>query len=103
MTNTIKNATLPLEEGDSTMTKKEFAKDELKEFANSDKIYTIKEIREYSGLSQAGFAAKYDIPKRSIENWEGGKRECPLYVTKLLNRVVKDDIKHDLRYSKKEL
>ncbi len=48
-------------------------------------------IRKASGLTQAAFSAKYNIPKRSIENWEGGKSECPEYVLDLLERVVKED------------
>lgn len=52
---------------------------------------TIKEIREYSGLSQQKFAEQYNIPKRSIENWETGIRKCPLYVSQLLERAVKED------------
>ena len=53
---------------------------------------TIKEIREYSGLSQAKFSEKYGIPKRSLENWESGRRKCPDYVTTLLERIVKEDM-----------
>lgn len=53
---------------------------------------TIKEIREYSGLSQAKFSEKYGIPKRSLENWESGIRKCPGYVASLLERAVKADI-----------
>ena len=52
---------------------------------------TIKEIRSLTGLSQAAFAQKYDIPKRSIENWEEGHREPPAYVLKLLERVIMED------------
>lgn len=53
----------------------------------------IKELRILSGLSQQAFSEKYDIPKRSIENWEGGKRNPPEYVISLLERAVKEDIK----------
>ncbi|MBR1445210.1 MAG: helix-turn-helix domain-containing protein [Firmicutes bacterium] len=56
---------------------------------------TIKEIRKLTNLSQADFAHKYDIPKRTIENWETenekNKRECPPYVAKMLERLVKID------------
>ena len=52
---------------------------------------TIKEIRELTDLSQAKFAAKYQIPQRNIERWETGKRKCPDYVCSLLERVVKED------------
>lgn len=51
------------------------------------------EIRALSGLTQQAFSEKYGIPKRSIENWEGGKRNPPAYVISLLERVVKEDIK----------
>ena len=42
-----------------------------------------------SGLSQQAFSEKYSIPKRSIENWETGKRVPPIYLLLLLERVVK--------------
>lgn len=51
------------------------------------------EIRALSGLTQQAFSEKYGIPKRSIENWEGGKRNPPEYVISLLERVVREDIK----------
>ena len=50
-------------------------------------------IRTLSGLTPQAFSEKYGIPKRSIENWEGGKRNPPEYVVNLLERVVKEDIK----------
>lgn len=54
---------------------------------------TIKELRSITGLSQQAFSDKYNIPKRSIENWESGKRTPPEYVINLLERAVKEDIK----------
>lgn len=53
----------------------------------------IKELRSIAGLSQQAFSDKYNIPKRSIENWESGKRTPPEYVISLLERAVKEDIK----------
>jgi len=57
---------------------------------------TFKEIRLLSGLSQAQFSQLYEIPKRSIENWESAddkpqKRNCPAYLLKLLERAVRED------------
>ncbi|MCC8047319.1 MAG: helix-turn-helix domain-containing protein [Clostridiales bacterium] len=52
---------------------------------------TIKEMRQLLGLSQAAFSQKYGIPKRSIENWEGGVNKCPDYVKELLERCVLED------------
>lgn len=54
---------------------------------------TIKEMRALLGITQAAFSEKYNIPKRTIENWESGKRECPQYVHNLLERVVVEDHK----------
>ena len=53
---------------------------------------TIQEIRIMSGLNRAEFSRKYEIPVRSLENWESGARKCPDYVIKLLERVVKNEI-----------
>ena len=51
----------------------------------------IKELRKLTGLSQTAFGEKYDIPMRTIQNWEKGVRVPPTYVLKLLERVVKED------------
>lgn len=52
----------------------------------------IKEIRKLTGLSAQKFGDKYDIPLRTIQNWEGGVNTPPPYLVKLLERVVKEDI-----------
>lgn len=51
----------------------------------------VKELRALTGLSQAKFAAIYEIPKRTIENWEEGKTIPANYVLKLLERAVRQD------------
>ena len=51
----------------------------------------ILQIRKRTGLSQAKFCEKYEIPKRTLENWEQGSRECPEYLCNLLDRVVTED------------
>ena len=55
----------------------------------------IKEIRNYIGLSQKSFSEKYKIPKRTVEDWEAGRRTPPEYVISLLERVVKEDIEKE--------
>ena len=52
---------------------------------------TIKEIRALTNLSQGQFADKYEIPRASLQNWEQGYRQCPDYLLKLLERVVRED------------
>ena len=51
----------------------------------------VKALRSVTGLSQAKFAEKYDIPKRTIENWEAGVSQAPYYLLKLLARAVDED------------
>lgn len=45
---------------------------------------SVREIRAHTGLSQAAFAVRFCIPKRTIENWEAGSRQCPDYLRLLL-------------------
>lgn len=52
---------------------------------------TIKELRTITGLSQKAFGEKYHIPKRSIENWEGGQRKPSETVMYLLERAIRED------------
>jgi DNA-binding transcriptional regulator YiaG len=52
---------------------------------------TIKEMRTASGMTQQQFSEKLQIPKRSIENWEGGKRECPEYLLHLIEYYLKKE------------
>lgn len=49
---------------------------------------TIRDIREYTGLSQAKFAIRFCIPTRTIEDWESGARKCPDYTRLLLAQAV---------------
>lgn len=44
----------------------------------------VRAIRQRTGLSQAAFAEKFEIPKRTIENWEAGTREPPIYILRML-------------------
>ena len=53
---------------------------------------TIKEMRELLGISRAEFSRRYDIPIRTLENWESGTRTPPDYVINLLERIIKEDI-----------
>lgn len=52
---------------------------------------TIKKMREYLNVSRAEFSRRYNIPVRTLENWESGKSKCPDYVIQLLERAVLED------------
>lgn len=45
---------------------------------------TIKEARKSAGLTQQALSDLLGIPKRTIENWEGGKRNCPEWCERLI-------------------
>lgn len=45
---------------------------------------SIKEARKNQGMTQEQLADFLEIPKRTIEQWETGKRTPPLYVAKLI-------------------
>lgn len=49
---------------------------------------TIKEARLNAGLTQQRMSEVFEIPKRTIENWETGKRPPPAYVEKLVIREL---------------
>lgn len=47
-------------------------------------INSIKALRTSAGMTQKAFAEYFEIPKRTVENWEYGLRECPEYLFKLM-------------------
>lgn len=48
----------------------------------------IKEARLNAGLTQQRMSEVFEIPKRTIENWEAGTRKPPVYVEKLIIREL---------------
>lgn len=50
----------------------------------------FKRIRLYSGLTQKEFSRIFNIPLRTIENWESGKRNPPDYVYNLIMFSLSD-------------
>lgn len=52
----------------------------------------LKEARTHAGLTQAEMSERFEIPKRTIENWETGKRKCPVYVEKLIVEKLEEII-----------
>mgnify|MGYP000558982007 CR=1 FL=1 len=52
---------------------------------------TIHEMRTLLGDTQHEFAERYNIPFRTIQNWEGGVRQAPDYVLAMLEEKVLTD------------
>ena len=52
-------------------------------------------IRQLTGLSRLDFCKKYDIPLRTVENWDCEKTVPPKYVLDLLEKAVRADFNID--------
>lgn len=44
----------------------------------------LRELRLDCGMNRREFAEYFNIPLRSIENWESKQRECPAYLLELI-------------------
>lgn len=51
-------------------------------------------IRNLLGVSRAEFSRRYNIPIRTLEDWDAERKKPPVYVMQLLERAVKDDLKN---------
>lgn len=59
----------------------------------ADQIQTLKGIRSDLGLNRRQFSDYMEIPLRTIEEWEAGRRKMPAYVLRLIEyytRMEKD-------------
>lgn len=53
---------------------------------------TIRETRASLGNTRGEFAARYNIPFRTVQNWEAGVRNPPEYIMDLLESRVRADL-----------
>ena len=49
------------------------------------------EIRAILGISRTAFSHKYNIPLRTLEEWDAGRKTPPDYVLNMLERIVRED------------
>ena len=56
---------------------------------------SMKELRESTGLNRKEFCEKFDIPYRTMTEWELGHRSAPPYVYRLLSYYVEMQEKID--------
>ena len=52
-------------------------------------IRTLKGIRERLNMNRTQFSRYMDIPLRTLEEWEAGRRQMPDYVLRLITYYVK--------------
>ena len=48
----------------------------------------LKQMRSNTGLTQAKFAAKFNIPVSTYEQWEMGMRTPPRYVVDMIATIL---------------
>jgi len=48
----------------------------------------LKELRSFTGLSQAKFASKFSIPLSTYCHWEQGMRTPPKYVIDMVQTIL---------------
>lgn len=49
-------------------------------------------LRKLTGLNKTEFAAKYNIPYRTVQNWESGQSNPPGYVLELLKFKIEKEV-----------
>lgn len=51
----------------------------------------IKELRTKAKMTQKAFSEYFNIPKRTIEEWEGERRQPPHYLVALIEYKLKNE------------
>ena len=51
----------------------------------------FKELRSLTGMTQKEFAEYFGMSKRTVEEWEGGRRKCNNYVFNLMQYKLKKE------------
>ena len=52
---------------------------------------TLQELRSLSGMTQQQFADYFGIPKRTIEDWEAGRRTPTEYIMGLIEYKLRKE------------
>ena len=56
-------------------------------------VKTISELRQLTGLSQRKFAEHFEIPFRTLQEWEQERRTPPQYLLSLMIRILELEAK----------
>ena len=51
----------------------------------------VKDLREQMGMNRREFCDYFEIPYRTVQDWESEKRELPEYVLRLMKYRVKSE------------
>lgn len=64
---------------------------------------TIEEMRTALNMTKKDFSITYNIPYRTVQDWEAGNRTPPKYVVELLERAVIQDFPDRIKAYRKEM
>ena len=51
----------------------------------------IRRLREMTGMNRKEFCEYFEIPYRTVTEWERGNRHCPAYVLRLLEYYIRSE------------
>lgn len=54
-------------------------------------VVSVAEIRKTTGMSQSEFAKFFDIPVRTLQDWEQERRVPPPYVPGMMLRILNNE------------
>ena len=52
-------------------------------------IAELKKLREITGMNRKMFAQYFEIPLRTVEDWEAGRRMMPMYLLRLMRYKIR--------------
>lgn len=57
----------------------------------SEQKKSVKKLRADTKMSQGKFAAYFEMPVRTLQDWEQGRYNPPEYVVKMMERILNND------------
>lgn len=63
-----------------------------KEQMMKEQIETLKKVRESVGMNRREFSDYMEIPLRTLEEWEAGRRKMPDYLLRLIVYYTKTEM-----------
>lgn len=52
---------------------------------------TFKELRVLSGMNMTAFGQYFGFPYRTMQHWESGTRNCPVYLLSLIEYKLRKE------------
>lgn len=50
---------------------------------------TVKEMRALTGLSQSKFGSLFNIPTKTVQNWESERTHPPKYTVDMMEKILR--------------